>query len=101
MSEYLSAYLMPAFMLFFTGLLGVMFRRNIISIFMCAELMLVAGMLAFAAFASASNDISGGVFVFFIMSIAAAEVAVGLAIIVQLFSIDSAVSTKSLHNLGD
>lgn len=88
-------------MLFFTGLLGVMFRRNIVAIFMCAELMLVASMLVFAAFASASNDIGGGVFVFFIMAIAAAEVAVGLAIITQLFKADGAISTKRLHNLGD
>lgn len=101
MSDFLLNFLIPAGMLFITGMLGVMFKRNLITIFMCAEMMLVASMLVFCAFASATNDISGGVFVFFIMTIAAAEVAVGLAIITQLFKVENTVSTKEISTLGD
>ncbi len=101
MNEFLTEFLTPAVMLFVTGLLGVMFKRNIISIFMCTEMMLVASMLVFVAFASASNDISGGVFALFIMAIAAAEVAVGMAVITQLFKVDATVSTKQLNSLGE
>ena len=88
-------------MLFATGLLGVMFKRNVITIFMGVEMMLVASMLVFSAFASVTNDISGSVFVLFIMAIAAAEVAVGLAIAVQLFRVGNTVSTKEISGLGD
>ena len=101
MQSYLSEFLTPAFMLFVTGLLGVMFKRNVITIFMGVEMMLVASMLVFSAFASATNDISGSVFVLFIMAIAAAEVAVGLAIAVQLFKVGNTVSTKEISGLGD
>ena len=88
-------------MLFATGLIGAMFKRNLIIIFMCVEMMLCGAMLAFTAFAYAYDDISGGVFSFFILTIAAAEVAVGLAIITQLFKIENTVSTKDLNTLGD
>ncbi|MBE6413970.1 MAG: NADH-quinone oxidoreductase subunit NuoK [Verrucomicrobiaceae bacterium] len=101
MEEYLIKFLVPALMLFITGMLGVMFKRNIITIFMCVEMMLVASMLVFVAFASATNDISGAVFAFFVMAIAAAEVAVGLAVITKLFKVENTVSTKELHTLGD
>ena len=101
MEEYLIKFLVPALMLFITGMLGVMFKRNIITIFMCVEMMLVASMLVFVAFASVTNDISGAVFAFFVMAIAAAEVAVGLAVITKLFKVENTVSTKELHTLGD
>ena len=100
-ADFLTEFLTPAVMLFITGLLGVMFKRNIIVIFMCTEMMLVASMLAFTAFASAYNDISGGVFVLFIMAIAAAEVAVAMAVITQLFKVEATVSTKQLNTLGE
>lgn len=101
MSGSLMNFILPALMLFITGLLGVMFKRNLITIFMCAELMLAASMIVFTAFASATDDISGAVFALFIMAIAAAEVAVGLAAITRLFKLESTVSTKELHTLGD
>jgi len=101
MENTLNMYLFTAFMLFATGLLGAMFKRNLIVIFMGVEMMLCGAMLAFAAFASAYGDLSGGVFAFFILTIAAAEVAVGLAIITQLFKIENTVSTKDLNTLGD
>lgn len=88
-------------MLFVTGLLGAMFKRNLVTIFMSVELMLCGAMLAFAAFASAYDDLGGAVFAFFILTIAAAEVAVGLAIITRLFKLENTVSTKDLNTLGD
>ena len=67
--------------LFIIGVVGVMARRNAIIIFMCIELMLNAVNLLLVAFSTLHNDPNGQVFVFFIMAVAAAEVAVGLAIL--------------------
>ena len=72
-------------MLFCIGVLGVMFRRNAIVIFMCVELMLNAVNLLLVAFSSYRGDSAGQVFVFFIMAVAAAEVAVGLAILMMIY----------------
>lgn len=71
--------------LFGIGALGVLVRRNLIVIFMCIELMLNAANLAFVAFARQHGSMDGQVIVFFVMTVAAAEVAVGLAIIIALF----------------
>jgi NADH-quinone oxidoreductase subunit K len=71
--------------LFSIGAIGVLVRRNIIIIFMSIELMLNAANLAFVAFARQQHSMDGQVIVFFVMTVAAAEVAVGLAIIIQLF----------------
>jgi len=71
--------------LFTIGVLGVLFRRNAIIVFMSIELMLNAVNLAFVGFSQYHGNVDGQVFVFFIMTLAAAEVAVGLAIIVSLF----------------
>lgn len=78
-------YLWLSAVLFSIGVLGVLFRRNAIIIFMCIELMLNAVNLLLVAFANYHNDASGQVFVFFIMAVAAAEVAVGLAILVMMY----------------
>jgi NADH-quinone oxidoreductase subunit K len=80
-----SYYLVISAMLFTIGVLGVLVRRNAIIIFMCVEMMLNAANLAFVAAARDLKMMSGQVFVFFVMTVAAAEVAVGLAIIVALF----------------
>ena len=80
-----SYYLLVAAMLFTIGGVGVLVRRNVIVMFMCVELMLNAVNLTFVAFAHALNDITGQVIVFFTLVVAAAEVAVGLAIIVAIF----------------
>ncbi len=69
-------------LLFAIGVAGVLFRRNAIIVFMSIEIMLNAVNLAFIAFSRYHGDVNGQVFVFFIMTLAAAEVAVGLAIIV-------------------
>ena len=78
-------YLAISAVLFTIGVLGVLVRRNAIIIFMCIELMLNAANLAFVATARELGQMNGQVFVFFVMTVAAAEVAVGLAIIVALF----------------
>ena len=76
---------MLAAMLFTIGAVGLLVRRNVLVMFMCVELMLNAVNLTFVAFAKALNDIGGQAIVFFMLVVAAAEVAVGLAIIVAIF----------------
>jgi NADH-quinone oxidoreductase subunit K len=78
-------YLVLAAALFTIGAIGLLVRRNVLVMFMCIELMLNAVNLTFVAFAKALNDIGGQVLVFFTLVVAAAEVAVGLAIIVAIF----------------
>ncbi|MFO0793932.1 MAG: NADH-quinone oxidoreductase subunit NuoK [Candidatus Brocadiaceae bacterium] len=78
-------YLVLSAILFTLGVIGVLIRRNAIVIFMCVELMLNAVNLSFVAFAHYLNSMQGQLFVFFTMTVAAAEAAVGLAIIVALF----------------
>ena len=70
--------------LFVVGALGVFLRRNIITIFMCVELMLNAVNLAFIAFSRQQGTLDGQVLVFFVLTVAAAEAAVGLAIVIAL-----------------
>ncbi|KAB8140967.1 NADH-quinone oxidoreductase subunit NuoK [Chloroflexia bacterium SDU3-3] len=76
---------MLAAALFIIGALGVLIRRNTLIVFMSIELMLNAANLALVAFAQARQDVSGQVLVFFVMVVAAAEVAVGLALLVAIF----------------
>ncbi len=78
-------YLTVSLILFCLGLLGVIVRRNLLVIYMGLELMLNAANLALVAFSRFNNDLDGQVFVFFIITVAAAEVAVGLALIVALY----------------
>ena len=78
-------YLVVASMIFTIGAVGVLVRRNVLVMFMCIELMLNAVNLTFVAFARQLNDVRGQAFVFFTLVVAAAEVAVGLAIIVAIF----------------
>ncbi len=81
----LSHYLILAAALFTLGVMGVFIRRNAIVIFMCIELMLNAVNLTFIAISRYLQALDGQIFVFFVMTVAAAEVAVGLAIIVVVF----------------
>jgi len=78
-------YLLLASVLFTVGAVGMLVRRNTLVMFMCVELMLNAVNLTFVTYANALNDIGGQVLVFFVLVVAAAEVAVGLAIIVAIF----------------
>lgn len=79
-----SYYLVLSAILFGLGVVAFVFKRNVITIFMSIELMLNAVNLAFVAFARAQNQLDGLVFVFFVIVVAAAEAAVGLAIIIML-----------------
>src|SRR6478609_4506649 len=79
-------YVLLSAVLFTIGAVGVLVRRNAIVVFMCVELMLNACNLAFVAFARQTGTIDGQVFAFFVMVVAAAEVVVGLAIIMTIFS---------------
>jgi NADH-quinone oxidoreductase subunit K len=81
----LSYYLILSGILFACGVTGFLIKRNIITIFMSIELMLNAVNLTFVAFAHEWHQLSGQIFVFFVMVVAAAEAAVGLAIIIAIF----------------
>lgn len=81
----LTHYLTLSAVLFTIGVVGVLTRRNALVIFMSVELMLNAVNLSFVAFSRWLGDVDGQIFVFFIMAVAAAEVAVGLAIIIVIF----------------
>jgi len=81
----LEHYLIVSALLFCIGLFGVVIRRNVLIIYMSIELMLNAGNLALVAFSRFNNNLDGQVIVFFIITVAAAEVAVGLALIVALY----------------
>lgn len=78
-------YLILSAFMFITGVVGVLTRRNAIVVFMSIELMLNSANLTFVAFSSFTNVVIGQLFVFFVMAVAAAEVAVGLAIIISIF----------------
>lgn len=85
--------------LFVIGALGVLIRRNAIVIFMSIELMLNAANLAFVAFARNFGILDGQIFVFFVMAVAAAEVAVGLALIVAIFQKRRGVDVDEINTL--
>ncbi len=93
----LSYYLLLSGVLFSIGVIGVLTRRNAIVIFMCVELMLNSANLAFIAFSKYLNSPSGQVFVFFIMAVAAAEVAVGLAIIIAIYRNKETINVDEIN----
>ncbi|HHT9158809.1 MAG: NADH-quinone oxidoreductase subunit K [Planctomycetes bacterium GWF2_39_10] len=93
----LTHYLVLSAILFTMGVIGVLIRRNAIIIFMCIELMLNAVNLSFVAFAHYLNSMQGQLFVFFTMTVAAAEAAVGLAIIVAVFRNKETVNIDDIN----
>lgn len=95
----INMYMMLSVVLFIIGAVGVMARRNTIILFMCVELMLNAVNLLLVAFSRLHEDSSGQVFVFFIMAVAAAEVAVGLAILSMIYHNVKNIDTDQLGNL--
>ncbi|HVZ63689.1 MAG TPA: NADH-quinone oxidoreductase subunit NuoK [Lacunisphaera sp.] len=95
----LNHYLLISAVLFALGFLGVLLRKNTLVIYMCLELMLIASTIALVAFSHFNGTLDGNVFVFFILTIAAAEVAVGLAIIVALFRQRHTVQVEELNQL--
>ena len=86
-------------LLFTIGIVGVMIRRNAIMMFMCVELMLNAANIAFIAFARSLGQMDGQVFVFFVITVAAAEVAVGLSLLVAIFRTRGSIEVDDLHDL--
>ncbi len=102
----LNHYLLVSGLLFATGLTGVIVRRNIIIVLMCLELMLSAANLTLVAFSrfnlqNGLPNLNGQVLVFFTITVAAAEVAVGLAVIVALFRAKKTVHIEDLNALRD
>ena len=95
----LDAFLIVAGLVFAIGFFGVLLRRNTLVIYMCLEMMLAAVSLALIAFSRFNNTIDGNLFVFFIITVAAAEVAVGLAIVVQLYRRRQTVMVDELNAL--
>ncbi len=92
-------YLILALLLFSIGVIGVLTRRNAIVVFMCIELMLNSVNLVFVTFSSFLGNLNGQIFVFFIMSVAAAEAAVGLAIIIALYRNKSTINLDEINIL--
>ena len=85
--------------LFILGAMGVLLRRNAILLFMSVELMLNASNLALVAFAKQWNQMEGHLFAFFVIAVAAAEVAVGLALIVAIFHTKQSINVDELHQM--
>lgn len=95
----LISYLGLSLLLFTIGAVGVCLRRNAIVVFMCIEMMLNAVNLAFVTFSKLVGNLDGQIAVFFVMVIAAAESAVGLAIILSVFRTNSSVETTDVAQL--
>jgi NADH-quinone oxidoreductase subunit K len=95
----LSYYLVLSGIVFLTGVVGVLLRRNIIIILLSVELMLNATNINFVAFSQYFHDVGGQVFVFFALTVAAAEVAVGLAIIIALYRAKSTINIDEFQLL--
>ena len=95
----LNYYLVLSALLFSLGVIGVLVRRNAIIIFMCIELMLNAINLSLVAFSAYLGNINGQIFVFLVMTVAAAEAAVGLAIIISLFRNKETVNIDEINIL--
>jgi len=92
-------YIILSAVLFSMGALGVLIRRNPLVIFMSVELMLNAANLAFVTFAHQYANLSGQLFVFFVMTVAAAEVAVGLALIVGIFRTKHSIDVDQMSSM--
>jgi NADH-quinone oxidoreductase subunit K len=96
----LNAFILLAGLLFAIGMFGVVLRKNTLVIYMSLELMLNAVILALVAFSRYNGTMDGNLFVFFIITVAAAEVALGLAIIVALFRLRQSVMVDQLTSLS-
>ena len=92
-------YIILSAILFSIGVAGVVFRRNALVIFMSVELMLNAANLAMVAFGSMFQSYNGQIFVFFVIAVAAAEVAVGLALIVEIFKSKRSIDVDQMNSM--
>jgi NADH-quinone oxidoreductase subunit K len=93
----LNSYLFVAALLFAIGAVGVLTRRNAIIIFMCVELMLNAVNLTFVAFSRYLGNIDGQIFVFFVMTVAACEAAVGLALMIAFYNNRESIDVEDMN----
>ncbi len=94
-----SFYIILGLIVFTIGMAGVLFRKNIIVILLSIELMLNGANINFVAFSHYLQDLTGQIFVFFILTVAAAEVAIGLAIIIALFRRSGSIQVEDFHIL--
>jgi NADH-quinone oxidoreductase subunit K len=92
-------YIILSAILFSIGVAGVVFRRNALVIFMSVELMLNSANLAMVAFSNTFQNFSGQIFVFFVIAVAAAEVAVGLALIVEIFKSKRSIDVDQMNSM--
>ena len=96
----LSSFLIVGAALFSIGIIGLfLYRKNVITILMCIELMLLAVNINFAAFSHFLNNLDGQIFVFFVLTVAAAEVAVGLAILVAYYRQRRSIAIEDINTL--
>ena len=95
-----AAYLMLSATLFCVGLVGVILRRNMITVLMCIELMLNAVNINLVAFSNQLGSLEGQIFAIFVITVAAGEAAVGLAIIIQLYRLKSTVNIDEVRELN-
>ncbi|MDQ6999305.1 MAG: NADH-quinone oxidoreductase subunit NuoK [Mariprofundus sp.] len=96
----LSEYLIVGAALFSLGVIGLFLnRKNVITILMCIELMLLAVNINLVAFSHFLNDLSGQIFVFFVLTVAACEVAVGLAILVSFYRMRGSIEVEDINTL--
>ena len=96
----LNAYLILAAILFSISVAGIFLnRKNVVVLLMCIELMLLAANINFVAFSYYLNDIAGQVFVFFVLTVAAAEAAIGLAILVVLFRNRRTIDVEEMQEM--
>jgi len=95
----LTHYLVVSAILFSIGLMGVLRRRNLLMLFFATEIMLNSVNIAFAAFSNAYNDLTGQMFAFFIIAIAASEVAVGLGLLILLYKKFGSLDLEDLANM--
>jgi NADH-quinone oxidoreductase subunit K len=93
------AFVILSAVLFTMGVMGVLLKRNAILVFMSVELMLNSANLALVAFARQWGQVNGQLFVFFVITVAAAEVAVGLALIVAIFRTKQNINIDDLHSM--
>ncbi len=95
----LSYYLSVAAFLFFLGIVGMLTRKNVLIVLMCIELMMNAVNLTFVALSRYLHSVNGQMFVFFITAVAAAEVSVGLAIIITIFRNKNTINVDKMDSL--
>jgi NADH-quinone oxidoreductase subunit K len=93
----INSYLILSAILFAIGTVGVLTRRNAIVIFMCVEMMLNAVNLTFIAFSKYLGNLDGQIFVFFVMTVAAAEAAVGLALMIAFFKNRETIDVEDMN----